>query len=328
MIEHLSADWLRIRRYWFTWVIFALMLCILALQVNGKINELDKLAREIETGLADYDSRPLTDMQIEGNRLLMSRIEDDFQYPTNIGTIANLATGSGWFLIILFTAVITGEDFSRQTLRTVLSRGVGRNQYLLIRCIALWLVVGSAVLVITLLATLLGPFIHSQVTSDPISMTHWGRSLLTALRSWLTYLPFITATLFWTVLARNAGPAMGLGIVLHTFEIALGYGVPAMLLPFMAVDPNTVELPFLFKLLDFMAKVLSITLGYNAEIFLNWGAPYHLNPEFITSLVGVEGQGILPTSQWRATAILAVYVVLFLGWALRIIQRRDITYSS
>ena len=84
MTEHLSAEWLRIRRYWFTWALFALLLFILTLQVNGKINELDKLAREIETGLADYDSRPLTDLQIEGNRLLMSRIEDDFQYPPTL----------------------------------------------------------------------------------------------------------------------------------------------------------------------------------------------------------------------------------------------------
>jgi ABC-type transport system involved in multi-copper enzyme maturation permease subunit len=328
MTNLLCAEWIRIRRYWFTWVVFGLMLIILALQVNGKINELNKLETEIETGLAEYNSNPLTEIQLEGNRLLKGLIEADYRYPTNIGTIANRATGSGWFLIILFTAVITGEDFSRRTLRTILSRGVGRVQFLLVRCLALWLMTGAAVLVITLLAFAIGPFIHAQVSTDPISMENLGSSLLSALRSWVTYLPFIVVTLFWTVLARNAGPAMGLGIILHTFEILLGFGIPVMMIPFLTVDPNTVELPFLFRILEFLSKILSTTLGYNADIFLNWGVPFHITAASIATVVGIEDRVILPTSQWRSTAFLVGYIILFLGWSVRILQRRDITYGS
>jgi energy-converting hydrogenase Eha subunit E len=323
MIKLLSAEWLRMRRYWLTWVIFGLLLFILTMQVNGKINELDKLATEIETGLSDYDNRPLTDMQIEGNRFLMIQIEQDLLYPANIGTIAKLATGSGWFLIILFTAVTGGEDFTRQILRSVLSRGLGRVRYLLVRCLALWLTTGAAILVITLIASVLGPLIHSQVTTEAISLKGLGNSLLSVVRSWLTYLPFIAATLFWTVLARNAGPAMGLGIILHTFGILFGFALPAMMLPFYSVDPTTVELPPFFHFMKFLSKILSITLGYNTDIFLNWSAPYH-----IVGLVGVAGSEVLPTSPWRSTAILAGYIVLFLGWSVRIMQKRDITYDS
>lgn len=328
MIEHLSAEWIRIRRYWFTWVVFALLLFILILQVNGKINELEKLTMEIETGLADYDGRPLSEVQIFGNMFLRARIEKELRYPSNIGTIASLSTGSGWFLVILFTAVIVGEDFTRHTLRTVLSRGLSRTRFLLLRCLALWLVTGAALLIITIVAIAIGPTIHSQLTSESISLAGLGNALLTVLRSWLTYLPFIAVTVFWTVLARNAGPAMGLGIILHTFGILFGFALPAMMLPFMAVDPNTVELPFFFNLLEFLSKILSITLGYNAEIFMNWGPPSHLNPEYLASLVGVEGREFLPTSPWRAAAFLASYVILFLGWSLQTIRKRDITYSS
>ena len=159
-------------------------------------------------------------------------------------------------------------------------------------------------------------------------MENLGSSLLTVLRSWLTYLPFIAVTLFWTVLARNAGPAMGLGIILHTFGLLFGFALPALLLPFLTVDPSTVELPPFFYIMEFLSRILSFTLGYNADIFLNWGVPFHMTAASIATVVGVEDRLILPTSQWRSTAILAGYIVLFLGWSLRIIRRRDITYSS
>ena len=121
---------------------------------------------------------------------------------------------------------------------------------------------------------------------------------------------------------------MGLGIILHTFERLLGMVIPAMMLPFTTIDPNIVELPPFFHFMEFLSKILSVTLGYNANIFLNWGPPNHMSPAHLASLVGIEGRAILPTSEWRAVAVLAGYIILFLGWALRIIQQRDVTYGS
>lgn len=328
MAKLLSAEFLRIRRYWLTWAIFALLLIILILQVNGKINELGKLAIEIETGLSTFDSKQLSPLQIDGNRHLIGQIEKDLRYPTNIGTIARLATGSGWFLIILFTAVVGGEDFTRKTLRSILSRGIGRARYLLIRCLALWLAAGFAVLVITLIATASGPYVHFRVTTDPISLEGLGDSLLIVLRSWLTYLPFIVVTLFWVIVARNAGPAMGLGIILHTFERLNGLAIPVMMLPFSILDPNTTEMPPIFNILKFLLKFLSVTLGYNTDFLLYWGPPFHLNPAFLTSLAGLEDEALLPSSPWRAVGFWAGYIILFLGWASWILRRRDVMYES
>jgi ABC-type transport system involved in multi-copper enzyme maturation permease subunit len=328
MAKLLSAEFLRIRRYWLTWAIFTLLLIILILQVNGKINELDRLATVIETGLSSFDGKELSPLQIEGDRLLVEYIYKDLRYPANIGTIARLATGPGWFLIILFTAVVGGEDFTRKTLRSIFSRGLGRGKYLLIRCLALWLAAGFAILVITLIATASGPYVHFQVTTDPISLEGLGDSLLIVLRSWLTYLPFIVVTLFWVVVARNAGPAMGLGIILHTFERLLGFGIPMMMLPFSILNPNTTEMPPLFHILKFLLKLLSVTVGYNTDFLVNWGPSNYLDPAFLADITGLEGEALLPTSPWRAVGLLAGYIILFFVWAMRILRRRDVTYES
>jgi ABC-type transport system involved in multi-copper enzyme maturation permease subunit len=328
MAKLLSSEFLRIRRYWLTWAIFTLLLIILILQVNGKINELDKLATEIETGRSTFDNKQLSTLQIEGKRILTEQIIKDLHYPASIGTIARLATGSGWFLIILFTAVVGGEDFTRKTLRSILSRGIGRERYLLIRCLALWLAAGFAVLVITLIATASGLYVHFQVTTDEISLEGLGDSLLIVLRSWLTYLPFIVVTLFWVVIARNAGPAMGLGIIMHTFERLLGMAIPAMLLPFSVLNPNITEMPPIYHILKVLLKLLSVTVGYNTDFLVYWGPRLHLDPAFLASITGLEGEPLLPSSPWRAVGFLAGYIILFLGWALRILRRRDLTYES
>jgi hypothetical protein len=163
MRDLLFAEWLRLRRYWLPRTLLILLVVIVALQVNGKHNELETLRIEVETGISDLSGAPLRPEQIEGAQLRIQLLEEMLRYPTVIGTAIELSTGAGWYFLILLTAVMGGEDFSRRTLSPILARGVGRGRYLLARILAFWTAMGIALLLVTLLAAVGGLWIDAQV---------------------------------------------------------------------------------------------------------------------------------------------------------------------
>jgi ABC-type transport system involved in multi-copper enzyme maturation permease subunit len=319
----LSADFLRMRRYWLTWTLLVLLILILSLQINSKLSQLEDLKNQIQLAIDDPKNEEPGSIPLEANQFMFDHLQQDLIYPTFIGTVAQTSTEAGWFLIILFTAVLGGEDFSRRTLSNILSRGIGRAQYLVGRCLSLWFVAGIGILILVILASAAGPFIHRLVTSDPISLQGFGDTLLFIIRTWLTYLPFIIATLFWAILACNPGPAMGVGIGLHTFELLNGFAIPFVAVVFGNLSGS--EIPWFYKV---QIKLFSITLGYNADVFLNWGAPFPRDPMFVAKTLGLSDASLLPSTPPRSGIILLIYVVIFLFWMMRILYRRDVSYGS
>jgi ABC-type transport system involved in multi-copper enzyme maturation permease subunit len=323
VLRLLSADFLRIRRYWLTWALLVVLILILSLQINSKLSQLEDLKNQIQMAIDHPNSEELGSIPLEANQFMFEYLQQDLLYPTFIGTVARTSTGAGWFLIILFTAVMGGEDFSQRTLSNILSRGIGRAQYLVGRCLSLWLVAGLGVLFLVVLASAVGPFVHRHVTSDPISLLGFGDTLTMIIRTWLTYLPFIIATLFWAVLARNAGPAMGVGIGLHTFELLNGFVIPFIAVVFGNLSGS--EVPWFYMM---QVKLFSITLGYNADVFLNWGAPFSYDPVFVAKTLGLSNATLLPSTPLNSGIVLLVYAILFLVWMVRILHRRDVSYGS
>lgn len=321
MRSFISAEWLRMRRLWLTWTLLVLLIVLLALQINGKLDELETLRVEVETGISTSDGSLLSSPQIEGNRFLIQIFTADLSYPAFIGTVARISTEIGWFFIILFTVIFGGEDFSRRTIPIILSRGVSRRNYLLGRTLALWLATGMAMIAIVVLAAACGPLIHHQVSDDPISLAGWGEALLWVLRSWLTFLPFIVIVLFWVVLARNMGPALGVGIGTHTLEYLYGFALPVFATVFANVDSRGGMVPWFYSI---QIDVFSITLGYNADLFLNWGAPFARDVMFITGTLGLHGETLLPITPWRGMLFMLGYAVVFLLGTMWIFQRRDV----
>jgi ABC-type transport system involved in multi-copper enzyme maturation permease subunit len=325
MYKLLSMEWLKMRRYWLTWVLMALLIVILALQVNGKLHSLEDLQTEVATGLSVYDGEPLTSMQIEGNTLLIAITRNELRYPAFIGTVAKLSTATGWFIIIILVAVMGGEDFSRQTLRGILSRGVGRSKYLIARTLAIWLAVGVIVLSIAILSAVGGLFVHAQVSGDPISWTGMGEAFLWVLRAWLTYLPFIVVILFWAVLGRNAGPAMGVGIGIHALELLYGLALPFLKMVITNADRSGAQVPLFYR---WQVNLYRVTLGYNADIFLNWGSPHTRDAINVSKTIGLSSETLLSANPWSATVVLLGYMALFMGWTVWTLRRRDVTYGS
>lgn len=324
MRDLLSAEWLRLRRYWLHRSLLILLVVVVGLQLNGRRNELETLRIEAETGLSDFSGEPLRPEQIEGARLRIQLLEDKLRYPAVISTAVELSTGAGWYFLILLTAVMGGEDFSRRTLSPILARGVGRGRYLLARIFAFWTAMGAALLLVMLLATVAGPWFDAQVGASQGTATMPAlelavRTVLVGLRTWIASLPYIAVTLFWVVLAWQPGPAMGVGIGLRTFEL-----LAKLFVPVFSMFANGEGALRIFAV---TIRAFTATVGYNAEILMNWGGG-------MTMIEGAEiaaklNSGfLLPTDPWRAGAILAVYLVVFTSLSIWILGRRDVGYGS
>lgn len=320
MRDLLFSEWLRLRSYWLPRTLLILLVVIVALQLNGKRIELETLRIEVETGISDLSGETLRQEQIEGAQLRIQLLEGMLRYPAVIGTAIELSTGAGWYFLILLTAVMGGEDFSRRTLSSILARGVGRGRYLLARILALWTAMGIALLLVTLLAAVGGLWIDAQVgvpgeTATTIALEHAVRTLLVGLRTWIASLVFIAAILFWVVLARQPGPAMGVGIGLRTFELLGGLFVPAFSL--------LANVEGILRIFPLTIRIFTATVGYNAEILMRWGEQVTLieGAEIIAEL---DNGFLLPTDPWRAVAILAIYLLVFTSLSLWILGRRDV----
>jgi len=325
MLRLTSAEWLKIRKYWLSWALLVLLIVSLVLQVNGKLDRLPRLEAEVEAILSASGGEPLAPFErldVESNRLEAALLRRNLRYPVFIGYVVRLSTGFGWFSVILFTAVMVGEDFTRRTLQDFLVRGVGRTHFLLTRCFMLWLATGVGVAVITALSAGGGLYVHGQITDAPISLEGLGDALLSVLRAWLTCLPFVAATLFWAVLARHAGPAMGVGLGLHSIEIGVGAIVPIMEATYTAAG---MDVPLIFR---WLGSVLGTMLGYNADVVLHWGLPEGIAHGLAGAMLDASELTIVSTDPWRGAAFLAGYTLLSLGLAVWVLRRRDVTYGS
>ncbi len=315
----ISAEILRIRRYWITWVLLAAWILILSLQIRAKVNRLD----ELELWLADLppvaEMNPVEQIQTQLDMQEAEELRVGLHYPAFIGFSLRLSMVVGWFLVIIFAAVLGGEDFSRRTLRSVLARGVQRSAFLIARILAIWAAVGLALILVLIIASVIGIFVHKQVADGPIALANFWNSLFVLPRVWLSCLPFITVTLFWTVLARQAGPALGVNIAILAFERLTVLFVPAVLIPLSSIRNSGGEIPSPLRLFEIQSRLLSASLGYNAEVFVRWGSLF---------VHQISEATILPDSPWRAAAFLVGFTILSMTGAIWILLQRDIAYAS
>jgi ABC-type transport system involved in multi-copper enzyme maturation permease subunit len=310
MARVLHAEWLRLGRYWLTWALAGAWIILLAVQINAKLVRLEELDSKLVQPPGEMT--PLEELIWRGDQIEAEMLRSNLRYPDFIGFTARQASGIGWFLVIIFTAVIGSEDFGRRTLHPILARGVRRSTYLLARCLAVWLAYGAGLAAIAILAVLSGLAIHSRVASEALTFSGTGAALLQVVRAWLAGLPFITLTLIWAVLARNAGPALGVGIGLHFLEYFCAFMLPAFTLALSEVG----TMP---RLALWALRLFSLSPNYNAEMLLNWG------PSMLLERVS---KYLLVTDPWMSTLLLAVYTLLSLGLAIWSLSRRDVVYGG
>ncbi len=201
--------------------------------------------------------------------------------------------------LVILAAVCTGLEFSENTFRSLSSRGVPRWSLLVSKFSALILTGGLLLLVVEGLATLLG--VRPSL--------NWGELG----RAWLALWPYASLVMLLTVLARNGGVALVIGVLLIPLEqaVAAVLGVFAVLaesapVRFMAPDGP-------------LSTLYRWTLGFNSA---NWiyladplSAPAPKNIELL----------VLYRPILYSALMLAGYLVLGLGLSILVVYRRDLT---
>jgi ABC-type transport system involved in multi-copper enzyme maturation permease subunit len=315
-----SASWLRIRRRLLGRALLVLMLVVLAVQLEGRVDRLELLEAKLEEAETTVAEETLGQLAIASYRVEADSLRDNLSFPNVIGYGARLATDFGWFLLIALTAIVAGEDSKQGTLRAILSRGVGRARYVAACFLSLWLAAGVAVIAVTLLSAILGPGLHARANGAPVCLDGLGLALLSVVRVWFASAPFIAATLFWAILARSPGPALGVSVTLQFIGFVMG-----SMLPFVAVTGSLVaRLPGAIVAL---IRLYSLTIGYSADIFMHWGIPI-VKPTGAMGAIVMADSSMLSISPWRAIAFILGYTVLFVAWTSRILRRRDVTSET
>jgi len=201
--------------------------------------------------------------------------------------------------LVILAAVCTGLEFSENTFRSLVSRGVPRWGLLASKFSALILTGGLLLLIVEGLATLLGvrPTLN------------WGELG----RAWLALWPYASLVMLLTVLARNGGLALVVGVIWVPLEQAV-----AAVLGVFAMLADSVPVQFLAPE-GLLSKLYRWTLEFNSA---NW--IYLADPLRAPSPKNIE-LSVLSRPIPYSALMLAGYLVLGLGVSILVVYRRDLT---
>ena len=230
-------EWFKLRRRWLPWVMLAITVGITQVLFWSNVFFLD----------ADLSHRTLRENVANG-----------------------LASGGGFaFMAMFMTIAFTGCEYSWGTMRSVLSRGVGRGQFLASK-LSVMLLVTAAGLVIVTAAIAVSSFVADAVASTEPSHDYGSISLLDLLalygRVVYSFLPYIALGLFFISLAPSEGAATGLSLVYYFSE-------QVIILPILAASLSWADRLFGFLLSPNTAAWQSLPSGLELDIATIGGIP-------------------------------------------------------
>ena len=201
--------------------------------------------------------------------------------------------------LIVLTAITVGMEFSDDTFRSLVSRGAPRWGLLVSKFAALVLIGGVLLVVTEESAVLLG--IRPGL--------NWGDLA----RAWLSLWPYVALITLLTVLARNGGLALVVGVLWLSLEqfIAILMGPFALMPDVSQFHLVTTEGP--------LGDVYQWTLAHNGA---NWTylAEWQRTPMPMNVLLWR-----MPNSVLYSALVLAGFTALGLGLSVLIVYRRDMT---
>lgn len=201
--------------------------------------------------------------------------------------------------LVMLTAVTVGTEFSEDTFRSLVGRGVPRGCLLFSKFASLVLIGGVLLVVFEGLATLLG--IRPEL--------HWGDLG----RAWLSLWPYVSLTMLLTVLARNGGPPLVFGVLMIALE-----QFSAMWMSGMTMLADLPEFRFLTHR-GFAGELFQWTLSFHST---NW--TYLAESQRAPMPTNVLLWAMPHSAAWSA-AILAAYTLFGLGLSILVVYRRDAT---
>lgn len=215
-----------------------------------------------------------------------------------LGFIQNIAV----FALTILAVASMGVEYGWGTLRTALTRGTGRWQFLAAKALSLALV-GVAGLVLLSLTLICSSLLAAWLTlGDGRSLADFGEwSAAFEIFGKLVYalLPYIVLGLFFSVLTSSSGPAVSLG---------MGYIVVELVL-----------VNVLSNLFDWFGTISDYMLGPNITAWMvHQGARVTVGD---STIIGASTE--LPGTV-HASLVLAAYIVILFALTLWVFHRKDI----
>jgi len=228
------------------------------------------------------------------------------------GVFARVPRLTDWVTValILLGVSLVGQEFSWGTVRTVLSRGVPRVQFVLVKLLVF--AAFSACLVVVLWAACgaMGWWATRQLVGEMdwgfVDRAFWQAQAGIVLRTWCIVLASAAGTVAIYVWAGNPGPALSLRALGFAFSM-LAY-VTLMMLPLLLLMRPDVD-PAAFGG-TVGARVVEFVPHYNSRLVAHWGRQadlyetdrgvwvmaqiLHLDDDPWHAVLRLAGYGLLP----------------------------------
>jgi ABC-type transport system involved in multi-copper enzyme maturation permease subunit len=228
--------------------------------------------------------------------------------PLSLYVAIQIAFTLGRILIVILVGVITGAEYSAGTIRLMFTRGPSRSQFLLSKIGVAICCIVIGVLGITLISILLGQVLNLLTgvgTSFSVSTAWSGHALLYLLITMLGLFVYAMMALFLATLARSTAAGIA-GVLVWALVIEPVLGV---ICNGIASITNGTTADFLRAIPNYFIGNNISALQQNQEVVLFLAA--QANPQ--------------PLSDIHALLVLAGYLILFIGLAWWVNERRDVT---
>ena len=269
-------EWYKLRRRWLPWIMLAILLVVSQAFIWGSY----------------FFDRSTQSSDAYSN----------FSLPGSIPNALGLVHGIGIFLIVILTASILGTEYRWRTLRSILSRGTGRWQYLAGKAMLLTLLVGAALLIVTALAaisSLIATALAGGAPAGSSSEAGWIDVPIAFGRGWFGLLPYIALAGFFTVLTTSSAAGTAISLVYYYAESIIA--------------------AIFLSVFDWFETVANYLLGRNVTGWMTSGDDGMVVNIFLGGGFG-EFPGALHTF-----LVLVVYILALGGLALWLFRRRDLT---
>lgn len=252
------------------------------------------------------DCPVLTTAQLESMR--QTAVVDtsiSLRLPSSLNIAVQIAFAAGAVLTIILIGTVAGGEYSIGTIRLLFTRGPTRTQYLLGKLGAACIVIFCGFLLMVGLGILIGqvlnPLSGVAQSGDFFDAGWLGHAVMYVLIAMLEWLVFGAIAIFFGTLGRSTVAGVVGAIIWLVAEPILG-GLLGLL-------GNLSPGPFG----DFLRAIPDYLISNNVNNLLGDQSYYLFHN-------GTPSETIL-----RSVLVLAVYFVLFIGMALWLNQRRDIT---
>ncbi len=234
--------------------------------------------------------------------------------PLSLYVTMQIAFTLGRILIVILVGVIVGAEYSAGTIRLLFTRGPSRTQFLLSKIGVAICCIVIGMLGITLITIPLGEVLNLLTgvgTSFSASAAWVGHALLYLLITMLGLFVYAMMALFLATLARSTAAGIA-GVLVWALLIEPVLGA---VFNGIASLTNGATAGFLRAIPDYFIGNNVSALQQNQEVVLFPGSLAQLAAQANPS----------PLSDGHALLVLAGYLILFIGLAWWINERRDIT---